>query len=144
KLKVSFSDREDETAVLCDAIAPDNHYLESWNDVEAKQGIYSIVQPVIAQVYNSRQAQQSLMLWSDNTNDYYQFIQSNWEQSIYPKQSQYAGFKKLWESTLQTGVLMLPPITPKAYTFSKDLNSVAMTIVNASKAAATGKTELSV
>ncbi len=143
KLKVSFSDREDETAVLCDAIAPDNHYLESWNDTEVKPGIYSIVQPVIAQVYNSRQAQQSLMLWADNTDDYYQFIQNNWEKSIYPKQSQYAGFKKLWEGTLQTGVLMLAPVTPKAYTFSKDLNSVAMTIVNANKAAS-GKIELSV
>src|SRR5690606_4969036 len=142
KLKVSFADREDETASLCDAIAPDSHYLESWNDVEAKQGLYAIVQPVIAQVYNSRQAQQSLLIWADQTLDYYQYIQNVWEKSVYPKQSQYSSFKKLWEGTLQSGVLMLAPITPKTYSFSKDLNSVVMTIVNANKSAA--KIELSV
>ena len=31
-LKVSFADRVNETAKLCDYICPDNNYLESWND----------------------------------------------------------------------------------------------------------------
>ena len=32
KLRVSFADRKDETASLCQVIAPNHHYLESWGD----------------------------------------------------------------------------------------------------------------
>src|SRR6185295_15267979 len=31
-LKVSFADRVDETAGYVDALCPDHHYLEAWND----------------------------------------------------------------------------------------------------------------
>jgi len=63
-LKISFADRADETAALCDVIAPDHHYLESWNDIEAKNNILAIQQPTINPVFDSRAAQQSLLNWA--------------------------------------------------------------------------------
>ena len=89
-LKVSFSDRKDETATLCDVIAINHNYLESWGDANAYEGIYSIVQPTINPVFNSRQAEQSLLIWSDNAvKDYYQYVRNNWEKSILPAVGSY-------------------------------------------------------
>ncbi|MDP2176735.1 MAG: TAT-variant-translocated molybdopterin oxidoreductase [Bacteroidota bacterium] len=64
KLSVSFSGTKDETATLCQYIAPDHHFLESWNDAEPKAGIYQLSQPTISPVFKTRQAQESLMNWA--------------------------------------------------------------------------------
>lgn len=142
-LSVSFSDRADETALQCKVIAPDHHYLESWNDVNAKKGIYAIVQPTIHPIYNSRAAQQSLLNWSDNSIDYYQYIKNYWERVIYTQQNTYPNFRQFWEKTLQIGVAILPQATAQSYKFNKDLNTVVETIVNASKKASS-KVELNI
>ncbi len=142
KLKVSFSDRADETAANCDVIAIDNHYLESWGDISAKKGVYSIVQPTISPVYNSRQAQQSLLNWSDNTTEYYTYLTNYWEKNIYPQAGAGQSFRDFWETSLQKGVVITAKQTAKSYSFSKDLSAVVNTIKNASKS--TGKVELAI
>ncbi|TXB62959.1 TAT-variant-translocated molybdopterin oxidoreductase [Phaeodactylibacter luteus] len=71
KLKVSFSTVPNETVALCDYIAPTHHLLESWGDVEAKRGQFSLVQPAIAPIFNTigragtRQAEESLLRWAN-------------------------------------------------------------------------------
>src|SRR3984885_7897801 len=69
RLKVSFSDHNEETAALCNIIAPNHHYLESWGDDNAIEGYYTLLQPTINPVYDTRQAEQSLLIWSDSTKD---------------------------------------------------------------------------
>jgi molybdopterin-containing oxidoreductase family iron-sulfur binding subunit len=64
KLKVSLSDRLDETASLCDVVAPDQHYLEAWNDVRAKSNLVAIQQPTINPLFDSRTGQQNFLNWS--------------------------------------------------------------------------------
>jgi molybdopterin-containing oxidoreductase family iron-sulfur binding subunit len=64
KLSVSFAGTADETSMACQFIAPDNHYLESWNDGEPVKGMYHFTQPVISEVFNTRQAQTSLLTWA--------------------------------------------------------------------------------
>jgi MoCo/4Fe-4S cofactor protein with predicted Tat translocation signal len=143
RLKVSFADRADETALFCDVVAPTTHYLESWGDASAKRGVYSVVQPTIAPVYNSRAAQQSLLLWSDNaTNDYYTYIRNYWEKNIFPQVSGMGNFTSFWEGALQKGVVTTVQATPQAYSFTKDINTVADTIRNAAKSS--GKIELAI
>ena len=46
-LTIATNDRLDETASLVDYVAPDHHYLASWNDAHPKAGHYSLVQPTI-------------------------------------------------------------------------------------------------
>src|SRR5690606_32187715 len=83
KLRVSFADRKEETASLCQVIAPDHHYLESWGDSNPVEGYYTIQQPTINPIYNTRNAEKSLLIWSDApVTDYYQYVQNNWNRTI--------------------------------------------------------------
>ena len=129
--KISFSDRADETASLCDAIAINHNYLESWGDANAYEGYYSIVQPTINPVFNSRQAEQSLLIWADaQVKDYYQFVRNNWETKMLPA----LGLK--WNDVLEKGVFSVTPKAAGSYTFSQSVVDVAGKIVSASKALA--------
>ncbi|MBK7467230.1 MAG: 4Fe-4S dicluster domain-containing protein [Saprospiraceae bacterium] len=105
KLKVSLNQSLDETSLLCNFLAPDHHYLESWGDVEAKRGSYSLIQPTISPLFNTRQAPLSLLLWADSTSiiksseqPYYDFVKANWQSSIFTKAT-----NKGWDKTLHDG-----------------------------------------
>lgn len=137
-LKVSFSDRKDETATLCDVIAINHNYLEAWGDASAYEGIYSIVQPTINPVFNSRQAEESLLIWSDNTvKEYYQYVRNNWEKNILP------AVGAAWKDVLQKGFFATAEKPAGAYTFGLSLAAVVPSILNNSKALAKN-TELQV
>ncbi|QKJ31173.1 TAT-variant-translocated molybdopterin oxidoreductase [Mucilaginibacter mali] len=134
KLKVSFADQKDETAQLCNVLAPNHHYLESWGDAQVMEGYYSIVQPTINPVYSTRQAEHTLLIWSDAAvKDYYTFVRNTWDTAIFPKVGMAAG-QKSWEALLQTGFVKAAAKPAGVYTFSKDLNAVAQAIVNQSPA----------
>ena len=128
-LRVSFAEREDETASLCNVITPNHNYLESWGDESAFQGYYTIVQPTINPVHNTRQAEESLLIWAKNPQtDYYQFVKANWENSLL------AGSGKTWKEVLQTGFAYAGERPAGSYSFSLSLDNVAQTIINRSKA----------
>ncbi|MEJ2882649.1 TAT-variant-translocated molybdopterin oxidoreductase [Pedobacter sp. GR22-6] len=130
-LKVSFSDRNDETASACNVIAINHNYLESWGDANAYEGSYSIVQPTINPVFNSRQAEESLLIWSDApVKEYYQYVRNNWEKNILP------ALGKSWKDLLQTGVFTAAAKPAGAYTFGMSLAAVVPSILNNSKALA--------
>jgi len=76
---VSFNGFADETASKAQYILPDNHFLESWNDVSPKVGEYAMTQPTINALHNTRQAQESFLKWSGNNTSYLDFMKSNWE-----------------------------------------------------------------
>ena len=133
KLRVSFADRQDETASLCQVIAPNHHYLESWGDSNPVEGYYTIVQPTINPVYNTRYAEQGLLIWSDNAvKDYYQYIQNNWAKTVLAQSG------TSWKDLLQKGSVSLPERSGATYSFSRDLNTVVQTIVNENNNVAKG------
>ncbi len=98
-LSVSFADRVDETAALVEFVTPDNHYLESWNDFEPKKGFLSLAQPAINQIFTTRQMQDSLLTWSGNNTNYYEYIRTNWRKVAT------GDFNKFWDHTLHNGIL---------------------------------------
>ncbi len=102
--KVSLSYTRDETSLLCDYICPDHHYLESWNDAMPKEGLYSLCQPAIRHIFNTRQAQESLMKWSSQEMPFDDFIQNHWEEHIHPLSGQEKDFSAFWNSCLHDGV----------------------------------------
>lgn len=98
KTTISTSDRLDETTSSVKYVAPDHHYLESWNDFEAVTGQLSLSQPTINNIFNTRQAQQSFLVWSDNSSSYYDFVREGWK-------AQASGdFEAFWKKSLHDGV----------------------------------------
>src|SRR5690606_37645869 len=55
-LRVHLGLHHDETSALCHWHIPQAHFLESWSDVRADDGTVTIVQPLIAPLYNGRSA----------------------------------------------------------------------------------------
>ncbi len=81
---ISLNDRADETSALCKYHFPDHHYLESWNDCSPRNGFYTMCQPTIWPLYQTRQGQESLLRWMGKTDDYITYIQNYWKQNVYP------------------------------------------------------------
>ncbi len=104
-LKVDFSTRKTETSKVVDYIAPNTHFLESWDDAMPKDGIYATVQPTIAPLFNNRPAQESLLKWAGIEESYYDFIRKNWKTNVLPKQNTFNGFEALWSNAVHDGEL---------------------------------------
>ena len=101
---VGIGDTPNETSSLMNYITPSNHYLESWNDVEAKQDYFSFMQPTIQALYDTRQFQSSLLKWINKDTDFHKYIQSYWKVNMYTLQDEYSNFESFWSHTLQKGV----------------------------------------
>ncbi len=127
KLKISFSENLNETAAMCDYVCPDHNYLESWNDANPKMGYYSLTQPVIRPLFNTRQAQSSLLKWAGMDSDFHKYIQSVWEKYGYPYlKTKYSSFNEFWNTSLREGVSeMAVPPKDKLADFKGDLKSAA-------------------
>ncbi|WP_185866639.1 4Fe-4S dicluster domain-containing protein [Blattabacterium cuenoti] len=83
---ISFSMKKDETNELMDVLAPIPHWLESWGDTHPVTGIYTLIQPTIQCIFNTRQFQDSLMIWGKNPEkNYYEYLKNIWEKEIIPK-----------------------------------------------------------
>ncbi|NRD18961.1 TAT-variant-translocated molybdopterin oxidoreductase [Winogradskyella eckloniae] len=82
KLSVAFSMKQDETSSLCQYIAAAPHNLESWGDFELKTGHYSMMQPTIRPLFNTKQFQEVLMSWTDVSGSYRDYLKSVWTKSI--------------------------------------------------------------
>ncbi len=107
-LRIAFADRADETASMAQYICPDHHYLESWNDFNPRKAVYSLAQPTISPLFaqtnsGSRQAQESLLKWTENTSDYHSYIQKVWNERIFPMQSATTSFTEFWNKSLHDG-----------------------------------------
>jgi Fe-S-cluster-containing dehydrogenase component/anaerobic selenocysteine-containing dehydrogenase len=107
-LTVSFADRVDETAAHCDAVCPDHHFLEAWGDAEPVTGLFSLAQPTIAPLFDTRSAQDSLLAWLGRPPDFYGYIRETWRRDRFPTQARYHSFDEFWDHTLHDGVFETP------------------------------------
>jgi molybdopterin-containing oxidoreductase family iron-sulfur binding subunit len=100
-LRVHLGQNQDETAILCDWHIPEAHYLESWSDGRAFDGTASIVQPLIAPLYNGRTAHELLALFTDSSVlPPLETVRDHWR-----KQRKSGDFEAFWRQSLQTGVV---------------------------------------
>ncbi len=82
KLSLTFSMKNDETAIHSQWIAPAPHYLESWGDVEMKTGHYALMQPTIRPLFDTKQFQDVLLSLSGSTQKFDEVIKSYWNANI--------------------------------------------------------------
>ncbi|QNK77274.1 TAT-variant-translocated molybdopterin oxidoreductase [Winogradskyella sp. PAMC22761] len=81
-LSIAFSMKQDETSTNCQYIAAAPHYLESWGDIEIKTGHYSMMQPTIRPLFDTKQFQEVLMSWTNTSGSYRDYLKSVWTQSV--------------------------------------------------------------
>ena len=82
ELSVCFTSNPSATSEAATFAAAANHYLESWGDAELKKGHYSLMQPVIREIFDTRQFQQCLLEWMGSEQSWYDYIKANWEEQI--------------------------------------------------------------
>ncbi len=107
--RVSFNPTMDETTALCNYSAPTHHLLESWGDAEPVAGRYSLIQPTIAPLFKTRQAEETLLRWADDATlggeqPYYEYVKAHWQANMFGKQAEYKTFQAFWDMSLHNGV----------------------------------------
>ncbi|MDE3056592.1 MAG: 4Fe-4S dicluster domain-containing protein, partial [Bacteroidota bacterium] len=109
KLSVHVGMYEDETSALCTWHLPESHFLESWGDARAFDGTASIIQPLIAPLYESRSVCEFLdQFISGNENKGYDIVRNFWK-----SQTKSGNFDVLWEKSLNDGVIANTASSPK-------------------------------
>ena len=119
-LRIHLSLYQDETSALCHWHIPEAHFLEAWSDARAFDGTASIVQPLIAPLYDGRSAHEVLGAFSASPEaSGHDLVRATW-------QSKLGGdFEEAWRKALHDGVVAdtafpakrvsvgsLPPATP--------------------------------
>lgn len=132
ELSVSFSIKEDETSEAMKIWAPTHHWLESWGDAHPITGMYSLTQPTIQPIFNTRQFQDSIISWKNgqerratntatdedmnipanisaglkkydgNIRNYYDYLRKFWEQNILPQSNVDSFNKALFHGVVET------------------------------------------
>ncbi|MGW8316111.1 MAG: hypothetical protein ACWGNV_10955 [Bacteroidales bacterium] len=73
-----------ETGSACQLVCPDHHYLEAWGDAEPVKGSYSLQQPCIHPLFNTRAYQDSLLKWAGKERTYEELLKYWWLQIVAP------------------------------------------------------------
>ena len=108
---VTLVDIENETSAVSNFVLPVNQTLEAWGDAKTRTGFYSLQQPVIAPLYDTREQEAILLTWIEQDNEayteklYHQYLMQNWEENIYPTLNSNSGFKKFWFQALHDGIV---------------------------------------
>lgn len=134
-LSVSTGFKEDETGTLCQYIAPDHHYLESWNDAEPKKNHFSLAQPAITPIFKTRAAQESFLAWGGAAKtDYFEFLKDSWRSRFF-KPGQF-DFQTFWDKCLYDGVYELP-VPDVSVSFKGNVSEAASSIASNYKTSGT-------
>lgn len=109
KTVVSIIEFKNETSKLSSHILPANNNLESWGDAKVRNGVYSLGQPIIAPLYDTRQKEAILLSYISvdkyTVEMYHTYLMTQWETKVYPSANTASDFKSFWFSCLHDGVL---------------------------------------
>jgi len=98
-LRVHYGLYQNETAELCQWHVNATHELEAWGDARAYDGTVSIIQPLIAPLYNGKSALEFVALLSGQTDATgYDLTRAYWQ-----KQHSGGDFEAFWRKSLHDG-----------------------------------------
>ncbi len=103
--KIAIAYQANETTALCNAIAPTHHGLESWGDAQPKRGQLSLIQPTIQPLFETRQAEETLLKWGGSDSSYENYLKNNWRNTAFAAQDKFSTFGSFWDSALHDGVM---------------------------------------
>ena len=110
-LSVDLAEAESETGQLCTYMLPVNNALESWGDHQVRAGVYSLQQPVIAPLFDTRQREAELLHWMAGRTAfaetlYHAYMKSHWETGVFPSLHLAVPFGTFWNASLHDGVVL--------------------------------------
>ena len=115
-LRVHHGLYQNETAELCQWHVSADHELEAWGDARAYDGTVSIIQPLIAPLYNGKSPLEFVALLagqSDATG--YDLVRAYWQ-----KQHTGADFEQFWRKSLHDGWIEGTAFAPKSFSANRD------------------------
>ena len=112
-LTISTALSMDETATNVEYVCPDRHYLESWGDAKATLNQVPFTQPTIQPLFDSRQIQESLLVWSGDGTEYYTYLKNYWRNKV------------SWSSSLHDGIAELSASSLSLSSFAASVKSVS-------------------
>ncbi len=111
-LRVHYGLYQNETAELCQWHVSATHELEAWGDARAYDGTVSIIQPLIAPLYNGKSALEFVALLNGQTDaSGYDLVRAYWQ-----KQHTGADFEQFWRKSLHDGWIEGTAFAPKSVT----------------------------
>jgi Fe-S-cluster-containing dehydrogenase component len=108
-VRVHLGLHNNETAELCHWHISETHYLEQWGDARSYDGTVSIVQPLIAPLYNSKSIYEFVSLLNGQAETPgYELVQNYWK-------SKHAGtdFDSFWRKSVHDGFIAGTTYQPK-------------------------------
>ncbi|MGH9671274.1 MAG: 4Fe-4S dicluster domain-containing protein, partial [Terriglobales bacterium] len=131
-LRVRLSLYEDETSTLCQWHIPQAHYLESWGDTRAYDGMVSIQQPLIAPLYGGKSAHEILGAFTDEPErSAYNTVREYWMQ-----QRGGPDFEQNWRRWVHDGFIPGTALEPKP------VSVVALSLPPVARTKAAGELEV--
>jgi MoCo/4Fe-4S cofactor protein with predicted Tat translocation signal len=121
KTTVCFTTKMNDTAAACKYVAASNHQLESWAEANPVEGYYSLGQPTISPLFDTRQPEECLLKWNGNNDSYYDYLRKGWETNVFNKQSSQLFFNDFWNKVLHDGVVEFPVEAKELAPFSGDV-----------------------
>ena len=109
KNRILLSPYSDETAELCHWHVPETHFLETWSDVRAYDGTITVMQPLIAPLYDGKSAHEILAVLDGHAGaTAHDVVRGYWRQ-----QKAGADFEQFWQVSLNNGVVADSSLAPK-------------------------------
>lgn len=124
-VSVVVSEQNNETVQLAGFVAAANNFLESWGDAMPAAGKYSVSQPAISKLYDTRSFDEVLMALSGNTATAYDTMKDTWK-DIFGK-SGAADFGTFWRTALHNGIFEMPVVGGQP-AYKADVNAAAGSI----------------
>ncbi len=108
RVAIHLSPYVDETSDYCQWHVPEAHFLESWSDARAFDGTASIIQPLIAPLYQGKTAHDVIGAFSEKSGlSSYDRVRETWKALDLG-----GGFEKSWRKVLNDGVIWNTTFAP--------------------------------
>ncbi|MCS6926552.1 MAG: 4Fe-4S dicluster domain-containing protein, partial [Candidatus Binatia bacterium] len=115
-LRIHWGLYHDETAALCHWHLPATHPFESWSDARAYDGTATILQPLIAPLYDGRSAHEVLAaLLGQPGRSSHDIVREYWKTWYHGED-----FERFWHTALHDGVVAGTTFAPKAVALRAD------------------------
>src|SRR5262245_21957301 len=117
-LRVHLGLYNDETAANCHWHIAETHYLESWSDARAYDGMVSIVQPLIIPLYNGRSSHELIAAMLNQAGkSSYDIVRDYWKTRMGDN------FEQSWKQALHDGFIPNTALPAKGVTLNSNWTS---------------------